>query len=70
MSGKASPNFHSAEIALQSCELMEEAAPNKERLLASYNQELLEAEVDIDREIAPITVIRNAMGCWIGLWSI
>lgn len=61
LSGKASPNFHSAEITLQSCDLMEETAPNKERLLAMYNQELLEAEVDIDREITPITVIRNAL---------
>ena len=49
LSGKASPNFHSAEIILQSCDLMEETAPNKERLLARYNQELLEAELDIDR---------------------
>lgn len=61
LSGKASPNFHSAEITLQSCDLIEETAPNKERLLAMYNQELLEAEVDIDREITPITVIRNAL---------
>ena len=61
LSGKASPNFHSAEIILQSCDLMEETAPNKERLLARYNQELLEAELDIDREITPITVIRNAL---------
>lgn len=61
LSGKASPNFHSAEITLQSCDLMEETAPNKERLLARYNQELLEAELDIDREITPITVIRNAL---------
>lgn len=61
LSGKASPNFHTAEIALQDLEEDIEPAMEKEMMLAQCNKELLDAVIDMEGITTPLVVINNAL---------
>ena len=61
LSGKASPNFHTAEIALQDLEEDIELAMEKEMMLAQCNKELLDAAIDMEGITTPLVVINNVL---------
>ena len=61
MTGKASPNFHNAELSLSDCDAEEIRAPEKEVLLSRYNMGLLEAPIDCDGTLSPLNVICNTL---------